>query len=154
MQRKLAERTGDTGVPVAELHPRSASRSMAYGLLGFLLGAVFWHFVGFWDFIGHIMFKGTVVTEQELAGTLQPIKLRERVSGVDSMAIMLSAQACTSLQLDRTSGETRSEPCVTETASVRSLKPARRQDLWVVGGLKRQDVPLRGWSAIVVDASD
>ncbi len=154
MQRKLAEGTGDTGAPVAVLHPRSAGRSVAYGVLGFVLGAVFWHLVGFWDFIGHIMFKGTVATEQGLAGTLQPIKLRERVSGVDTMAIMLSAQTCTSLQLDRTSGETRSEPCGNETASVRSLKPARREDLWVVGGLRRQDAPLKGWSVIVVDASD
>jgi hypothetical protein len=37
---------------------RGRSAALAWGGLGFLVGAVFWHFVGFWSFISEVVFKG------------------------------------------------------------------------------------------------
>lgn len=153
MQQRSDERIAAPG-PVIVPRRRSTARSLAYGAAGFVLGAVFWHFVGFWDFVGHIMFKGTAEGQQEAAGRLPAIKLRERVSGVNSMAITLSAETCTDLHLDRATGQTRAEPCSPQALSIRSLRPARREDLWVIGAAKKNDNPLKGWSAVIVDASE
>jgi hypothetical protein len=149
----VAEQVAASPSPPA-IRTRSRRRSLAYGLAGFVLGAAFWHVVGFWDFVGRVMFKGADQTADVVAAIAPDVKLRERVSGVGSLAITLSSETCTSLSLDRATGQTRAEPCSQQQFSLRSLKPARREDLWLVGGLKKNEQPLQGWSTVVVDAID
>ena len=31
---------------------------IGWGIAGFLIGAICWHFVGFWDFVGTAVFRG------------------------------------------------------------------------------------------------
>lgn len=128
---------------------RRAGSAVAFSLLGFILGAVFWHFVGFWDFVGQVMFgarsSGTQISQPP------PIKLKERVSGVSSLAVLIEPEACVTLQLNRATGTTQSAPCETESLPLRSLKVARREDLWVTGAQRIQEATTRGWSLVTVE---
>lgn len=39
-------------------HQPSRLAVAAWGLLGFLVGAVFWHFIGFWGFVSDVVLRG------------------------------------------------------------------------------------------------
>jgi len=129
---------------------RRAGSAVVYGLLGFVLGAIFWHFVGFWDFVGQVMFKGRPSESQ--ISQAPPVKLKERVSGVSPLAVVIEPAACTTLELDRSSGVTRAVACEVEALPLRSLKAARREDLWVTAGQRVQEVTARGWSFVTIEA--
>jgi len=130
---------------------RRAGSAVVYGLLGFVLGAIFWHFVGFWDFVGQVMFKGRP-SETQISQAPPPVKLKERVSGVSPLAVVIEPGACTTLELDRSSGATRAVACEIEALPLRSLKAARREDLWVTAGQRIQEVTARGWSFVTIEA--
>lgn len=68
----------------------------AWGLGGFLIGAIFWHFVGFWGFLG-----ATVLNRPEAPVTVvaRPAQVPAGVSN------------CTVLALNRSTGRTYSIPC-------------------------------------------
>jgi hypothetical protein len=132
---------------------RRAGSALAYGLLGFILGAIFWHFVGFWDFVGQVMFKGRPI-ETQITQAPPPIKLKERVSGVSALAVVIEPEACTTLQLDRVAGTTKAVSCEVESLPLRSLKTARREDLWVTAGQRMQEATARGWSAVTIEKRD
>ena len=146
----------DELAPEARVHPpapapaRRARSAIGYGLLGFVLGAVFWHFVGFWDFVGQLMFKGGTSGSEIVQGP-PPIKLRERVSGVSAIAVVASAEACTMLKLDRTTGETAAMPCEGEPLPLRSIKAARREDLRVTATQRLIETTARGWGAVKIE---
>jgi hypothetical protein len=119
-------------------------------LLGFVLGALFWHFVGFWDFVGQVMFKGKS-TGSEITQAPPPIKLKERVSGVSPLAITLEPERCVTLELDRTTGLTSSAPCDVQALPLRSLRTARREDRWVTAGQRIQEATSKGWAFVTVE---
>lgn len=41
----------------------SLKPALLSGIAGFILGAVFWHFVGFWSFVSQLVLKGPAETE-------------------------------------------------------------------------------------------
>ena len=47
---------------------RRISAAVWSGIAGFVLGAVFWHLVGFWSFVSHVVFKGPAA---DGAGTIE-----------------------------------------------------------------------------------
>jgi hypothetical protein len=127
--------------------PAKSSRrnTLAWGVLGFLMGAVFWHVVGFWDFLGGVVYKrqqDATVIERVLTMTFaeaeedRPLAERERQA-------RMAAQNCTTLVLDRVSGTTVSRPCVViirnvpedigGTQPARTLSPSARLDR-IAGG--------------------
>lgn len=124
---------------------RRAGSALAYGILGFILGAIFWHFVGFWDFVGQVMFRGHPSDAQ--ISQAPPVKFRERAPVGAPLAVVLEPAACTTLQLDRDSGVTAAVPCTTGTLPLRSLRLARREDLWVTAGQRILEATARGWSS-------
>jgi hypothetical protein len=99
------------GPPGAASSRRSCAR---WGLAGFLLGAAFWHIVGFWDFLGGVVFKRQhepTVVERMFAGRV----------GADRSVIPLAepeerartaAQNCTTLIVDPLAGRTIARACV------------------------------------------
>lgn len=99
----------------AEDHVAASRRSyLAWGLLGFLLGAVFWHVVGFWDFLGGIVYKrqqeATIIERvltMNFAEAEEDRPLVERERQAHQMA-----QNCTTLVFDRVAGSTTARPCV------------------------------------------
>lgn len=130
---------------------RRAGSAVAFSLLGFILGAIFWHFVGFWDFVGQVMFgartSGTQISQPP------PIKLRDRVSGSSALTVTIEPEACTTLQLDRATGSTLSVACEPQSLPLRSLRIAKREDLWVTGAQRIQEATTRGWSSVKVEAA-
>jgi hypothetical protein len=128
----------------------SVLSAVAYVTLGFVLGAIFWHFVGFWDFVGQVMF-GSRTTTAEVGYSPPPIKLKDRVSGSSSLAIVPEPSACTALQLDRATGTTTRVDCELQPLPLRSgLKVAKREDRWVSAEQRQQAATSRGWGSVKV----
>lgn len=75
---------------------RLRAAPLAWGFGGFLIGAIFWHAIGFWGFLGDVILKSP----------------EPRVSVVARSAPPESQPNCTALAIDRASGRTRSIPCV------------------------------------------
>lgn len=86
----------DAAVPPPAAAGFVPSRGMSGGsvaasaALGFLVGAVFWHFVGFWGFVREVVLKGP---EPEVSRVAQ------------------TGPQCTALVLDRASGHVRIDAC-------------------------------------------
>lgn len=133
--------TGDTGVDArrmaspllvtfAPVEPRAGSQptltaAVAWALPGFLIGTVFWHFVGFWGFVSHVVL-GEVPAEP--AGPT-PLVAIVRTSEPPASAAALSANACVALALDRATGTTRSKACDGRPIASPPAQPAGKEDL-------------------------
>jgi hypothetical protein len=68
---------------------------IGWGFCGFLIGALFWHAIGFWDVIGEEILK----------------RPEAKVSIVARLALPARPPNCTTLALDRSTGRTISVPC-------------------------------------------
>jgi hypothetical protein len=66
-----------------------------WGFGGFLIGAIFWHAIGFWGFIGEVVLKGPDLHVTTVARAAPPA----------------TPANCTTLALNRATGETTSVPC-------------------------------------------
>ena len=76
----------------ASWHP--AMPAAFWGPGGFLVGAIFWHFIGFWGFVGDVVFSSRPATEYHQIAQTGP--------------------HCIELVLDRASGGVRGLPCALE----------------------------------------
>ena len=92
------------------LGPRAAPFIWGFG--GFLIGAAFWHLIGFWGFLSTVVLKGPEPQVSVVARQADPAMLRN----------------CTDLALNRSTGQTYAVPCAEQ---VPVLQEARlgRQDL-------------------------
>lgn len=84
---------------------------LGWSVLGFVGGAVFWHFVGFWGFLSEVVLDGGPIGIMERAAIEAPAlpqaqPRQRRVQVADA-----SAPACTLLSLDRKTGLTSARPC-------------------------------------------
>ena len=145
--------------PISEASVRAAKAggarrpivsALSYGLFGFVLGAIFWHFVGFWDFVGQVMFKSRT-GDTEIAQASAPPKLKDRVSDVTALAVMPEPHSCSTLQLDRDTGITSMAPCEATPLPLRSVSAAKRDDRWVCAEQRNHQAAARGWSAIRIE---
>jgi hypothetical protein len=82
---------------------------LGWSVIGFVLGAVFWHFVGFWGFVANVVVSGPVVPSSS-AQTLQMAQRGGLVRMAEASAPASSA-ACTILFLDRQTGLTSARAC-------------------------------------------
>lgn len=96
--------------------PRRAKLA-GWGLIGFLLGAVFWQVVGFWEFLGS--FAGdrsdAPASVQRMLGdlTVAPALAHAFAPGVSAAWMAFGAeQNCTTLSRDVETGKTTATPCV------------------------------------------
>jgi hypothetical protein len=126
--------------------PRSAlSSGLKFGALGFVLGAVFWHAVGFWNFVGRVVLnKGGTSVQAEARPPKQMARFVEapQVAGEAIELTQIDPRSCTALVLNRQTGTMAVAACPdaamplrTSRAGVRedaSLMPVRRN---VSGGL-------------------
>jgi hypothetical protein len=80
---------------------------VGWGLAGFVLGVVFWHFVGFWSFVSDVVFVG-----REDA-TPAPVVRRadSRPAGAARATAPGIAPHCVKLVMSRENGDTRAERC-------------------------------------------
>jgi hypothetical protein len=78
---------------------------LGWGVLGFLVGAVFWHFVGFWAFVSDVVLAGgpEAAREDQVSNS--------RSGWVQTADASAAMSACVSLSLDRRTGVTSAQAC-------------------------------------------
>lgn len=82
---------------------------LGWSVAGFVVGAVFWHFIGFWGFVADVVLAGgTAASVDHHAGRAQPQLVRMADAQESASPI---AAACTSLVLDRRTGTTSAIAC-------------------------------------------
>jgi hypothetical protein len=83
----------------------SRGAPIAWGLCGFLIGAIFWHLIGVWGFLGAVVLKAPATADSVVAWQQPVIVARQRA--VEPAAL----PNCTVLVLDRSTGQTTSVSC-------------------------------------------
>jgi hypothetical protein len=99
----------------------SLGAPIAWGLGGFLIGAIFWHLIGFWGFLSTVVLKGPETAVSEVVWQ-QPVMVARQAIRPATLP------NCTVLVLNRSTGLTSGVPC---PEHVPMLEEARRgrQDL-------------------------
>jgi hypothetical protein len=112
---------------IAVRRPGIAGR-LAWWATGFLVGAAFWHLVGFWSFVSYAVLGGPIsggygasARPAAVASTDQAPALYTPASGTRA--------SCIALVLDRTTGQTRPEPCAPATVALPHVEASGREDL-------------------------
>jgi len=105
---------------------RGLQAALVWGGLGFLAGAVFWHLVGFWSFVSDVVLDRTPAAHASVAVPPPPRTVPPKV-------VLIDADRCTALALDRRSKLTMARPCPKNGLALR-LEPenGRREDLTVL----------------------
>jgi hypothetical protein len=103
---------------------------LGYGgalLAGFIVGAVFWHFVGFWNFVSKVVLEPGPLSEVTRAMPLGA------VAGIDR-----SAPACVTLELDRVTGLTSLAECAADAAPLPHGVESGREDFALLPEAERR----------------
>ena len=118
-------------VPANSIDRPGAAIMLGWGLLGFLVGAVFWHFIGFWGFISDVVLRG------------HPDDIR---------IIAQVGPECTEMVLDRTTGAVTATACPASAPVLVENIRSERQDSARLG-LPRSLATSR-WSIHVLQDDD
>lgn len=133
---------GDSGAGAsAETLPRPAGAVMRFGairrhldsigglgwsVIGFVGGAVFWHFVGFWGFMSSVVLAdGPLPAAERPVLSSAPFQARSQWVQVAEAG----APRCTRLALDRSTGLTVALPCDAHHPPLRADAFQGREDL-------------------------
>ncbi|MFM9940843.1 MAG: hypothetical protein ACKVP7_15270 [Hyphomicrobiaceae bacterium] len=93
---------------------------MAWGIAGFLIGAIFWHFIGFWGFVSDIVLKGRPQ---------------------DSRIVAQTGSDCTELALDRATGVIHATACPIHAPQLAEVARSDREDSERINRLKKLASP-------------
>lgn len=85
---------------------------LGWSVIGFVLGAMFWHFVGFWGFVSEAVLAGGPIAAIEQRAA-EPARRKSQADALPQWVQVAeaSAPACTLLALDRQTGLTSARPC-------------------------------------------
>ena len=104
--------------------------------MGFVLGAVFWHFVGFWSFISHIVFASPETARPVTAAAIGSAQASPVETGSLQRLEKLTApkieESCTALVRDTATGQTRQSACRRLAHPFKMKTASERQDRVVV----------------------
>jgi hypothetical protein len=103
----------------------SRAATTAWGLSGFLIGAILWHVIGVWGFLGAVVLKAPA-TPVSVVEQQQPMTVARRPA-VEPAAV----PNCTVLVLDRSTGQTTSVSCLEHLPLFEEARRGR-QDLALV----------------------
>lgn len=90
--------------------------ALGWGIGGFLVGAVFWHFIGFWGFVSNVVLRGASSDE---------FRYVEQAGG-----------NCAVLALDRESGRVNAAPCVADADALPEQSRGRGDFAGIRAGLR------------------
>lgn len=169
--RPLADPAAQPGAARSDAVSRQRRRGIGTGLVsgiaGFVVGAVFWHFVGFWSFLSHVVLKGPADAEgrieQSPVPPAQPVKvagrlkdaLRFRDLGTNAgyLQAAVGAGNCAEVRFDRASGQTGVQACSLSSGNLPSTGTVVRSDRLRDATAKASDKSRDGWS-VQVQAGD
>jgi hypothetical protein len=104
--------------------------ALAWGGVGFIAGAVFWHLVGLGSFLSAVMLDRAPSAQADVLSAL-PLQ----ATADAPPAIVIDTNRCTMLALDRRSNLTLAQPCPPQRLALRfGLEVRSREDL---AGLER-----------------
>ncbi len=132
-------------VPATELEVVPANTAwrlragFAWAGLGFVVGAVFWHFVGFWSFL-----SGVVLDRIPSANAAVISAAPDRPLAGQPPIIVVDTNRCTMLSLDRRTNLTVGQPCPAISLALRFKPYSEREDLTI---LARPRVQAAGYRA-------
>jgi hypothetical protein len=107
---------------------------LAWSAAGFLIGAAFWHVVGFWSFVSYVVLGGPDPATY-LASSARIVSIASADQAPARPAPATGAHpACVTLALDRTTGETRLEPCEATAVALPHVDASGREDLALLPG--------------------
>lgn len=100
---------------------------LGWSVIGFLMGAVFWHFVGFWSFVSDVVLAGhpSASFDRSRSDALQIEAFQTAAGSRDAPLVIAS---CTALQLDRKTGAISSGVCGEDFAPSFSASAKQRED--------------------------
>lgn len=154
----------------AETPSRRRSRSftggLASGLAGFVIGAVFWHFVGFWSFVSNVILKGPEESVQQrgdvpppqqpvkVAGRLKDaVRFRDLGASASYLQAAVGAGNCAEVRVERGSGQANVQACTLSATQLPTTGQAQRADrVNDLAATPQRAVP-SGWS-VQVQAGD
>lgn len=183
--QRAAIRASNTSAPQAKAaKPRGRLRpAILSGLGGFVLGAVFWHLVGFWSFVSHVVLKGPTAEPQHAnieTGSLRPREPRARDTARPDVAARsetgrlrhlttlsaqpsaapASAQPCVKVASNGDGNGSTAIPCAGETTAAQSAAqpaaepPLKRPDVVAVSaGPAEVPAPAAAGWTVEVEAS-
>lgn len=145
----------------------SVRTQIAWGGVGFLLGVIVWHFVGFWTFLSAIVFRGpepvSGVSDLSTSSTAAAMPTvpapnpRNRTASISAKraetvfgtapaqdAASQPSSHCTALALDRTAGTTTPTTCSIGDQPHRLVENSQRGDRAALSPARDTD-----WSVIV-----
>lgn len=116
---------GAANAPAFSQTRRHVRGAALWATVGFVLGAVFWHAIGFWTFMSQLTFdrSETVAAQSAPAGD----EIIE--TGSLPTIVRIDPASCTSLELDRTSNRTAERPCPHDGLALRHETGAERGNL-------------------------
>lgn len=120
-ERSLSVATAPAFSQTAQ-HVRGAA---LWATLGFVLGAVFWHAIGFWTFMSELIFDRAETVAAQASPSLGEII----ETGSLPTIVRIDPASCTSLELDRTSNQIAERPCPRDGLALRHETGAERGDL-------------------------
>lgn len=99
---------------------------LGWAVIGFVVGAVCWHFIGFWGFMANVVLAGGPQTDADRA----MLSARAERTGLQRVAGWASADTsrCTTLVIARRSGVTLSKPCADGFAALPHDRQQVRED--------------------------
>jgi hypothetical protein len=98
---------------------------LGWSVIGFLVGAVFWHFVGFWGFMANVVLAGGSAAP---ASSVHPLHVERWGWTRVAEAAVVAPLACTALILDRQTGLTSARACDGEEPVLPTEAAGGRQD--------------------------
>ena len=116
MRRHQPNKTVRPAKPAPPRAARSGASGIGSALLwggsGFIVGAIFWHAIGFWDFMSHVVLGDPENrrTQSEAGGWATQVITTPTPGRTTSKRTAVAAN-CTTLAIDRTRGATASKPC-------------------------------------------
>ena len=117
-------RPGAKGVPVIDIEtaepiePANRAAVMGWAFVGFVIGAVFWHFIGFWSFVSDTVLRGPASATRVIAQT---------------------GQDCSEFALDRATGQIKLLPCPLHAPQMADISVSVRSDSERHSRLKKLD---------------
>ncbi len=116
--------------PASEQRTSSVASAVVWGGSGFVVGAVFWHLIGFWSFVSTVvlgdtdarrtMAEGQKGWSTQIIGPPSPVRTTSRRP---------SPPTCTALSIDRASGVTAAKPCPAGSPPTASLNSGKSDKL-------------------------
>jgi hypothetical protein len=105
-------------------------RAIAWGSVGFVVGATFWHAVGFWTFVSDVVLYGTPSASGTFVRAEAPaMKIASSLETALQTVILVDPANCTALALDRQLNRTVVRPCPKSGLALRLERGTARADL-------------------------